>query len=83
VRFFIPETPSSSVSSVDLYDKKYLKYGNDELRINLGELGLINANSDVTGQKYYNDFRWSEIMGERSEEKVELIEVEIHKVDFE
>ena len=64
-------------------DRKYLKYGNDELRINLTEMGSISANSDVTGQKYYNEFQWREIVGEKNEEKVMLAEVELHKVDFE
>lgn len=49
VQFYVPETPSGKVPSVDLHDRKYLRYGSDEMRINLNENKVISANSDVTG----------------------------------
>jgi hypothetical protein len=83
VKFYIPDVDSSTVSSVELSQNKYLKYGNDELRISLMDLSKISANSDATGSKYYKDFLWREIMGENKEEEVSLNEVEVHIVRFE
>ena len=83
VKFYIPDVDSSTVSSVELSQNKYLKYGNDELRISLMDLSKISANSDATGSKYYTGFLWREIMGENKEEEVSLNEVEVHSVRFE
>lgn len=68
---FYPFTEGSStkLTSVEIGDRKYLKYGNDELRISLLDLGVINANSDPTGEKYFgfeHDTKWSEIFCEEA-----------------
>ena len=81
--FYFAETPSAIVSSVDLIDRKYLKYGSDELRISLMEMGSIKANSNVTGDRYYGELNWMDILGDQNESKVMLEEVEMHKVEFE
>ena len=83
MKFYIPEVHSLTVASVEVILNRYLKYGNDELRINLMDLSSISANSDATGQKYYTEFQWREIMGENSEESIRLDEVEVHSVRFE
>ena len=57
---------------MDLSKKKYLKYGNDELRLNMWEMSSISANSDVIGPRYYPDFEWQEILGDKMEEKIML-----------
>ena len=70
---------------MEIGDRKYLKYGNDELRISLLDLGVISANSDPTGEKYFgfeHDTKWSEIFCEEAENKVALTEVEMHRVEF-
>ena len=83
MKFYFAETPSANVSSVEVIDRKYLKYGSDELRINLMEMGSIKANSNVMGDRYYGDFNWLDILGDKNESKVLLAEVEMHKVEFE
>ena len=83
MKFYFSETPSANVSSVDVIDRKYLKYGSDELQINLLEMGSIKANSNVTGYRYYGEFDWINIFGDKNESKVLLAEVEMHKVEFE
>ena len=83
MKFYFAETPSANVSSVEVIDRKYLKYGSDELRINLMEMGSIKANSNVTGDRYYGELNWMDILGDQNESKVMLEEVEMHKVEFE
>ena len=83
MKFYFAETPSANVSSVEVIDRKYLKYGSDELRISLMEMGSIKANSNVTGDRYYGELNWMDILGDQNESKVMLEEVEMHKVEFE
>jgi len=63
------------VSAVDLIQGKYLQYGNGELRISCIDLSLINANSYVTGDRYYGEMKWTDVIGDNNEAKVPLSEV--------
>jgi hypothetical protein len=82
VKEFIPENPSPSVSSVEMISSnRYLMFGKDELKIDMMSLGKISA-SDVAGEKYYKNFQWAEITGERNEDAIILEKVEMHKVEF-
>ena len=65
-----------------MFQSKYLQYGNGELRINCIDMSTISANSDITGDMYYS-LDWRAVMNEQSESKVQLAEVELHKVEYE
>jgi hypothetical protein len=83
VKEFIPENPSPSVSSVEMTgSNRYLMFGKDELKIDMMSLGKIIADSDVAGEKYYKNFQWAEIAGDKKEDAIILEKVEMHKVEF-
>jgi hypothetical protein len=63
------------VCAVDLIQSKYLQYGNGELRISCIDLSEIKANSDVTGERYYGEMKWTDLVGDNNEAKVGLSEV--------